>query len=279
MPRNRITRKDPKEELSGFLNHNVDYRQRKVSASLTSLQNERRRSLLKRLGLITAICLVSIICLGYYVSPLADVSTIEVSGAPDLSAKKIVHTAGIKASDKVIDFLHENNKLSKKLANNYPEIKSADISVKGINTLKLHVNEYKIIGYIKDNSKYRKILSSGDVGSKALAWTEIDHEKPLFIGYSRTVSLKTNLKLFNSFPEYFKKQVKMLSGNTRRKSQIILVMKDGNVIIGNTSTISSKVKYYNSIKQELSTKSLIDLEIGAYSRPLTNAEKRAYGIS
>lgn len=66
----------------------------------------------------------------------------------------------------------------------------------------------------------------------------------------------------------------MLSGNTRRKTQMILVMKDGNVIIGNTETIKSKVKYYNSIKQDLTTNSVIDMEVGAFTRPLTSAEKK-----
>ena len=34
---------------------------------------------------------------------------------------------------------------------------------------------------------------------------------------------KTNQQIFNSFPDYFKDQVKMLSGNTRRKTQMKMV--------------------------------------------------------
>lgn len=170
-------------------------------------------------------------------------------------------------------------KISKKLAAKYPEVASVTLSVKGLNTLNMQVHERKVIGYIKDEFSYRKILANGELGTKSLAWSEVDHDKPLFIGYSKQVSLKTNLKIFNSFPEYFKKQVKMLSGNTRRKTQMILVMKDGNVIIGNTETIKSKVKYYNSIKQDLTTNSVIDMEVGAFTRPLTSAEKKAYGLS
>ena len=86
-------------------------------------------------------------------------------------------------------------------------------------------------------------------------------------------------KLFNSLPNSFKNQVKLLSGNTRRNSQIILVMKDGNVVIGNTATLNSKLKYYDTIRIKAGKHSLIDLEIGAFSRPLTSSEKKAYGIS
>ena len=80
-------------------------------------------------------------------------------------------------------------------------------------------------------------------------------------------------------PKSFQNQVKLLSGNTRRKSQVILVMKDGNVIIGSTVTLKSKLKYYDEIKVKAGKNSLIDLEIGAFSRPLTSSEKKAYGVS
>ena len=56
-------------------------------------------------------------------------------------------------------------------------------------------------------------------------------------------------------------------------------MKDGNVIIGSTVTLKSKLKYYDEIKVKAGKNSLIDLEIGAFSRPLTSSEKKAYGVS
>lgn len=93
------------------------------------------------------------------------------------------------------------------------------------------------------------------------------------------VSLEKDLELFDGFPQDFKNKVKLLSGNTRRGSQIILVMKDGNVVIGNISTLNDKLKYYNEIKSKADKNSLIDLEVGAFSRPLTSSEKKAYGIS
>lgn len=56
-------------------------------------------------------------------------------------------------------------------------------------------------------------------------------------------------------------------------------MKDGNVVIGNITTLKDKIKYYNAIKEKAGKNSLIDLEIGAFSRPLTSSEKRAYDIT
>ena len=55
MAKRKITKKDPKKELSGW----IDYKnktntneKRRVSASLTKLQAERRHALLTRLGFI-----------------------------------------------------------------------------------------------------------------------------------------------------------------------------------------------------------------------------------
>ena len=93
------------------------------------------------------------------------------------------------------------------------------------------------------------------------------------------MSLKNDLKLFNSFPEDFRQEVKLLTGKGARTNQIILVMKDGNVVIGNTATLKNKILYYNSIKAKAGKNSLIDLEVGAFSRPLTKGEMKAYGIN
>ena len=135
MARKRITRRDPEEELSKFLRHEPGQGQetRKLSSQLTSLKKERRRGLLTRLGSIMAVCLLAIAFLTYYVSPLADVSTVRVLGADDLDGKSMVEVAQIKASDKVVDALRGQKKISKKLAAKYPEVASVTLSVKGLN--------------------------------------------------------------------------------------------------------------------------------------------------
>lgn len=285
MPRKRVTKIDPRKELSPYINHQSNKSKRekrhkntKVSASLSGLHKERRNSLFKRLGLIIVISLIAIIALGYYVSPFANVSGVSVKGASDISSKAIVKKSGINASDKVFDYVFDKKKLTKTLVNQYPEIKSVNVKITHINQLVLEINEYKTLGYIKSGKKYKKILSNGKIGSQLLSWNKVEQDKPLFVGYNRTAALKDELKLFNSFPQYFKDEVKVLSGNTRRPSQIILVMKDGNVVVGNITTLKSKIKYYNAIKEKAGKHSLIDFEVGAFSRPLTSSEMKAYGI-
>lgn len=283
LAKKRVTKIDPNEKLSPYLEHQSNQGKRKyqikVSASLSRLQSERKTALVKRLGLIVTISLICIIALGYYISPLANVGSVKIEGADDLPVKEVVQNSGITASDKTIDYLLHLNDVSGKLANKYTEVKSVDVRVNHFNQLVLKVNEYSTIGYIKKEKGYCKILTNGKLGTQLLSWNKISQDKPVFIGYNHEVSLKNNLKLFNSLPSDFRSQIKLLSGNTRRKSQVIFVMKDGNVVIGSASTLKSKLKYYNEIKTKVGKNSLIDLEVGAYSRPLTPSEKRAYGLT
>ena len=282
MTKKRITKIDPEEKLSHYLDHQSNQKKRKsrnkISASLSNLHSERKSALVRRLGLIITISIICLICLGYYISPLANVRSVRVEGADDLPAEEVVKTADIKASDRVIDYLLHWNDVDEDLANRYTEVKNVDIKVNHFNQLNLNIVEFKTIGYIKKEKGYCKILSNGKLGTQLISWNKIDQDKPVFIGYNHEVSLKNNLQLFNSLPEEFQNQIKLLSGNTRRKSQVIFVMKNGNVVIGNISTIKKKLKYYNEINNKVKRNSLIDLEVGAYSRPLTSSEKRAYGL-
>ncbi|WP_223901845.1 cell division protein FtsQ/DivIB [Lactobacillus laiwuensis] len=284
MTKKRVTKIDPKEKLSPYLDHETNQKKKskakaKVSASLSKLHSERKSALFKRLGLVVGISVLAILGLGYYISPLANVKSIQIKGENDLPIREVVKTADIKASDKVIDHLFNKNSIDHKLSSRYSEIKNINVHVKNFNNLVLNIDEYHTIGYVKNAKGYRKILSQGKLGTQVIPWSKVSPDKPVFVGYNHELSLQETLHLFNSLPANFQSQIKLLSGNTRRKSQVIFLMKNGNVVIGNVSTLKSKLKYYNKIKTKVGKNTLIDLEVGAFSRPLTPSEKRAYGLT
>ena len=284
MTKKRVTKIDPKEKLSPYLDHETNQKKKskakaKVSASLSKLHSERKSALFKRLGLVVGISVLAILGLGYYISPLANVKSIQIKGENDLPIREVVKTADIKASDKVIDHLFNKNSIDHKLSSRYSEIKNINVHVKNFNNLVLNIDEYHTIGYVKNAKGYRKILSQGKLGTQVIPWSKVSPDKPVFVGYNHELSLQETLHLFNSLPADFQSQIKLLSGNTRRKSQVIFLMKNGNVVIGNVSTLKSKLKYYNKIKTKVGKNTLIDLEVGAFSRPLTPSEKRVYGLT
>lgn len=277
MPRKKITKKDPKEEISDWVRYKKGGQDgstnKKVSASLNKLQAERRKSLIKRLGVIISISVIIILCLFYYISPKANVRSVQVIGVNELNRDAIVKTADITSKDKIIPSLFKGRQYTQKLEKRFPEVQSVSVRVTNLNNLVLDIKEKPIVGYIKEDNSYRKILNNGKIGSQLISVKQINKEKPIFTGYSKSVSLIDDLDIYSKLPKSIQNEVKIMSGRTKRPTQIILVMKDNNVIIGNTTTIIKKIKYYESIKKQLSKPSVVDLEVGAFSRPLTTTEK------
>lgn len=283
MPKRKITKKDPDEEISSWVNyqsHNPKPRQvPKASESLTKLRQERRRALFTKLGGLVFCAVCGLMLSGYYISPKANVQSIRVHGAEEIPREKLVRASGIKASDKVLGVLTKRKQISGKLAATFPEIKESRINVYNTNQLQLTIKEKPVIAYIRTGDVCRMILKNGKVSSQELPLSMIDKSKPLFVGYSKKVSLQKDLEILSALSPADQRDIRVLSGETRRPTQIIFVMKDNNVIIGNVRTIRSKFKYYRLIKPYLHQESLVDLELGGFSRPLTSVEKAKYGLS
>ena len=155
MAKRKITKKDPKKELSGW----IDYKnktntneKRRVSASLTKLQAERRHALLTRLGFIIFFSLCCILALGYYISPKANVASVQVKGAPELNSRQVVKTVGISPENKVVFCLLKGKEYSKKLSATFPEIEKVQVGVQKANHLILNIKERPVIGYIHELS-------------------------------------------------------------------------------------------------------------------------------
>lgn len=122
-------------------------------------------------------------------------------------------------------------------------------------------------------------MFNGKVSRQDISEKLVDISKPLFLGYSRQKSIINDLKVYKALPPYFRDKIKMISGKIRRPNQIILLLNDHNIIIGDVNTFAEKIKYYNSIKKQLTQPSIIDMEVGVFSRPLTVKDKEQYEIN
>lgn len=282
MAKKRMTKKDPHAEISGWL-HYQDRSNKssepKVSASLKQLQRERHRSLIGRLGILIFISLCLLAGCGYYISPKASLCSVRVRGANQLPKTAVVRASGLSAKDKVIGVLFHRQQINQRLVKHFPELAATHISFYEGNRVNLDLHQKKVIGYVRRGSRCRMIMSNGKVGLQSLPLSMIDKSKPLFVGYNKKTALKQDLEVFSSLPADLQNQVKMMSGETRRPTQIVFVMKDDNVVIGNIRTIKEKMKYYPQIKPGLKRGSVVDFEVGAFSRPLTAAEKSKYDLT
>jgi cell division protein FtsQ len=282
MAKKKMTRKDPQAELSGWLNFKdkpAKKSQPKVSASLKQLNHERRKSLLGRLGILIFISLCLLLASGYYISPKASICSVRVKGATQLPREQVVKASGLTAKDKVVSVMFHRQQINQRLVKHFPELAATRINFYDGNRINLILKQKKVIGYVRTGNSCHMIMSNGKVGLQALPLSMIEKGKPIFVGYNKKTSLKEDLDVFFSLPTSIQSRIKIMSGETERPTQIIFVMKDKNVVIGNIRTIKDKMKYYDQIKPTLKGESVIDFEIGAYSRQLTQSEKIKYGIS
>ena len=70
---------------------------------------------------------------------------------------------------------------------------------------------------------------------------QIDKSIPIFVSYSNKSSLFTDLKALKSIPTKLRNQISIINERSIRKNKIVLLMKDGNIIIGNTDTMFKKL--------------------------------------
>lgn len=280
----KLTKKNPKEELSGWLDYqhkspNNNRKEKKVSASLKKLQAERRRSLLHRLGFIIAISLGFIIVLGYFISPVSYVKSVQVLGANEINSNQLVKAAGLTAQDKVVSTFFNKGKYEERVKDHFPEVESINFQVKNMNGLIMQIKQRPAIGYLYEKDGYRKILSNGKLSTNYISASSINHSKPLFVGYSSRQKLISDLRIYSQLPKDIQNQIKLINGKSERSSQIVFVMKDKNIVIGNVSTIVDKMKkYYASISDEIKRPSVIDFEVGAFSRTMSDKEKKLANV-
>lgn len=277
MSNSKLTKKDPKEQIAKW----TEYKKTKIKENidLPRLGALRRHALWTKLGSIIILSVVGIIICLYFISFKSSVRSVKLVGADEIDGAKVAKIIDVSPKTKVVFSLFKGKEYSKKISRVFPEVDTVKITVTNWNNLILHIKEKRVIGYVKENNHYRKILFNGKVSRQDISEKLVDISKPLFLGYSRQKSIINDLKVYKALPPYFRDKIKMISGKIRRPNQIILLLNDHNIIIGDVNTFAEKIKYYDSIKKQLTQPSIIDMEVGVFSRPLTVKDKEQYEIN
>lgn len=274
------TEKDPKKELTPWLDYQgkklkKKEQPKKVGKSLSKLQRARRRNIAVKLGLILTVSVLIVLGLAYYLSPYSLVHKITVVNNQDVPVQQVLQTADLNEGDHVLGAFLSKKQIEQKLVKKYPSIKAVKLQVALPTTVKLQLIQHNTVAYLKKDAVYQKILQNGDVSNEKLAVTEIK-DLPIFLGYEDNGKLTSDLKAFKTVPKKLRKGIKYINERMAKENQIILIMKDGNVILGDKRTIGEKMTLYPKIKAQLKVSSLVDFEIGAFSKPLSETDKKTY---
>lgn len=225
-------------------------------------QKTRNPKILKQLIGVLLVLSIAILVNLYFISPFSKVQEIKVVGIKDAKSEQIINSSDIQIGKGIWKQYFNKSSAQKRIVAQNPRIKTAKIELASFDELKISVTEYKTIGYLKKNDKFHVILENEKVLPETEAQT--DSQYPVLINFKEDDKFTTFLKAYQQFDDKTKSNISEVESTAKKKNpyQIKLKMKDGNEVIGLSSTIAKKIVYYPKIVAEMKKPGVIDMEAG-----------------
>lgn len=247
----------------------------KLSLNMRYQQTAQEKELFKRLSIILTLLAISIFITLYFISPFSKVGKIIVSGVIDSDPNKIVESSNLMVGKSLWEQYFDKKESSEQVVKNNPRVKSTKINLKGLNTLQIKVTEFSTIGYVEKEGKRFEVLSNG----KLLFEESKEAVKglPLLMNFEEGENLKEFIKAYEQMDDNIKQKIDNIESLATKTNpfRIKFKMKDGNEVIGLSTTIADKMAFYDKITAEMSYKGVIDMEAGpsgVFSYPFETEE-------
>lgn len=202
----------------------------------------------------------------YFISPFSKSKQITVIGNQVLTQETVKEYSLIADADYIITTFLNKEAYAKNIELNSKMVKSAKINYQFPNQFIIAIEEYREIGYIKQNDTYYSVLSSGEISEIAVTSEQMP-----------TQFTSINLQDKDLIKEFAVKLGKVdvsissliqsvdLTPSKVTSDLVTLTMSDGNKILVPISEIDQKLPYYPNIVNQLTQISTIDMEVGIYS--------------
>jgi cell division protein FtsQ len=237
---------------------------------IPKLKEQRKRKTNKRLVLLLSIFFLLILVVIYFQSPLSRVHNITVEGNAAVSTDAIKKESGVTEQTNIWNL---NKKKMKANIQKMPEIKSASISLRLPNSLLIHIEEYKKIAYVSENTHYYPVLGDGSI-LKGSSGTKLMNA-PILTGFEQGKYLQAMVGQLEKLPSEILNSISEIQYTPEKTDgyHITLYMNDGNEVSATILTFSEKIVNYPSIVSQLNPKEkgIIDLEVGSYFEPFNNS--------
>ena len=233
------------------------------------------QTLTRRLLSILITLTLGVLITLYIISPLSKLQGISVNGAENTEVNSIVTASVLKIGESIWPQYFKQNKEMKQVVSQNPRIENANLSIRGLNQFTIKVSEYRTLAVLSKNKKLYPVLSNG----KILKDTARENETklPVLIGFEEGEGLNTFLKSYEKFTPKIQKEIVSIESQATKKNpfRVKLVMKDGNEVIGLSTTIADKLVFYDKIAAEFKDKRVVDMEAGksgVFSYPIETEE-------
>ncbi|WP_321385300.1 cell division protein FtsQ/DivIB [uncultured Enterococcus sp.] len=232
---------------------------------LPNVKKVRNTRLMRRLTLIISISAVIILILCYFISPFSKLSGVTVTGNENVDSQAVVTDSKLTINDALWTQFFDKSVYEKNIEKTFPRVKKAAISLNGVNSFKIAIEEYQVLAVDYLDGVYYPILENGKVLTDKL--DNPISGMPVFANFEDEKYIQSLMDSYNKLPEEQKEQITEIkySPSESNKELITLYMKDSNQVIVNISQLAEKMKYYSQVAGQMTEPGVIDMEVGIFS--------------
>lgn len=246
---------------------------RSFADRLPNLKAYRNQVLIRRLALIIGLLMIPLLIVLYFVSPLSRLANVVVKGNHEVSAEAILENSDLTVNEEMWPQFFERNQSVSAIKKKLPRIKNASISLSGINRFDITVTEFQEVALLAQDGGYAPVLENGVV------LDEISEQPveglPVLENFSAEDKIKATLSAYQELSSEIRDGVSQIKYTPRDSNDelLTLFMNDGNQVIVNISNMVSQMQYYPQIAKDLTEDSIVDMEVGIFTYPISNTQE------
>lgn len=250
-----------------FQNKQARAHKQPVTRKLPQLQKHRRWQLTWHLLVIVLIFGNLLVGLLYYVSPLAHVGELSVTGVKITAAQDVINASQLSSKSYVVPTILQQKQIEQKMRKKIPALKKVSIKFTQWNHGRINVVEQQTVGFFAKKNGYQRIFSNGAV-DKAILSKPIGNF-PVYAGFKSGKTLNQVVELYAKMPNQIQNAISEIKADPSKSNpyRIHLYMNDGNEVLVDSRTVISRLKYYGNIVSQTQEKGIVDLEVGAFFVP------------
>ncbi|OTN77269.1 hypothetical protein A5886_002366 [Enterococcus sp. 8G7_MSG3316] len=245
---------------------------RSFADRLPNLKQYRNRQLMRRLALIIGILMIPLLVVLYFVSPLSRLSEVIVKGNEDVSQEEIIADSELTLNEDLWPQFLGRNAREAAIEKAIPRIKNVTISLVGLNHFEIAVQEYEEVALLAKDDTYAAILENGTVLSETS--DQPIEGLPILEDFTDEGNIKAVLHAYQQLSQELQDGISQIKSTPRESNDelLTLFMNDGNQIIVNISNMASQMQYYPQIANDLSEASIVDMEVGIFTYPISSTK-------
>ena len=227
-----------------------------------------------------SIFLVGAIGSSFLISPYGKVKDIYVEGAEAVPEQSIIDASHITGKLTALGAVWNDEKIDAYITTTLPQVKTAEVTLRGMNDVTIHVTEHETIAYVYSGGSYYNVLENGTVADTELK-VPIGNN-PIITSFEMNQNLEDLLEQYMQLTDSVQNSISEIkyTGTEENPYAITVYMNDGNEVKAILPSLAEKILYYPDIVSQLGeTTGTIDLEVGVYFTPFAQTTEEAAAAS